>query len=207
MTCRLASLVLMGSLCACGQRGIVPKQAAIGDSADQVMSKMQTSIADNDVRVLDLMADTARVYQARQVADLETVQVIFYDKSGNTTSTVTSKTGSYAIRDKSLDLRGNVVAVTPSGKILHTEHLVYDRIANQVRSDVPFTFTAPEGNGSGKSFESDPDFKNIITVRPKGGMKGKGFVLPGQDDPKSSAAKAATNSLPAKTDRKKAAPR
>jgi LPS export ABC transporter protein LptC len=206
MTRRLAALVWVCSLGACGQRGVVPKQAAIGDSADQVMSRMQTSIADNDVRVLDLLADTARIYQVRQIADLETVQVIFYDKSGTKTSTVTSKTGSYAIRDKSLDLRGNVVAVTPSGKVLHTEHLVYDRIANQVRSDVPFSFTAPEGNGSGKSFESDPDFKNIITVRPKGGMKGKGFVLPGQDDPKAVPSKAATKGLPVKTDQKKAAP-
>jgi hypothetical protein len=52
---------------------------------------------------------------------------------------------------------------------------------------VPFTFTAPDGNGSGASFESDPDFKNIITSRPRGGMKGKGFLLPGQDAPKSTA--------------------
>ena len=186
---RIAAVLMCGALAACGQRGIVPKQAAIGDSADQVMGNMQTSITDNDVRVLDLKADTARVYQQREVADLETVTVIFYDKSGNITSTVTSKTGSYAIRDKSLDLKGTVVAVTPAGKILHTEHLVYDRIANQVRSDVPFTFTAPEGDGSGTSFESDPTFMNIITSKPKGGAKGKGFLLPGQDEPKPSAAK------------------
>lgn len=178
---RLVLVASWSAVAACSQRGIVPKPAAVGDSADQVMGNMQTSITDDDVRVLDLQADTARVYQARQVADLEMVKVIFYDKDGNKTSTVTSKSGQYTIRDKSLDLRGDVVAVTPAGKVLHTEHLVYDRIANQVRSDVPFTFTAPEGNGSGASFESDPDFKNIITSRPKGGAKGKGFALPGQD--------------------------
>lgn len=182
-------LVSMCALAACSPRGIVPKQAAVGDSADQVMGNMQTSITDNDVRVLDLKADTARVYQQRAVADLETVTVVFYDKSGSITSTVTSKTGSYTIRDKSLDLKGNVVAVTPSGKVLHTEHLVYDRIANQVRSDVAFNFTSPDGDGSGSSFESDPDFKNIIAARPKGGAKGKGFVLPGQDQPKPLAVK------------------
>ncbi|MEO5798675.1 MAG: LPS export ABC transporter periplasmic protein LptC, partial [Gemmatimonadales bacterium] len=168
----------------CASRGIAPQQTAMADSADQVMGGMETSITDNNVRVLTLKSDSARVYQQRQVADLEKVTVTFFDKSGNETSTVTSNTGSYAIRDKSLDLRGNVVAVTPSGKKLYTEHLVYDRIANQVRSDTAFKFTAPDGDGSGASFESDPDFKNIITARLRGGMKGKGFVLPGQGAPK-----------------------
>jgi LPS export ABC transporter protein LptC len=188
MSRRIPIMLFWGTLTACSPRGIVPKQAAVADSADQVMGNMLTSITDNDVRVLDLKADTARVYQAREVADLETVTVIFYDKSGNIRSTVTSKTGSYAIRDKSLDLKGDVVAITPAGKVLHTEHLVYDRIANQVRSDVPFHFTSPDGDGSGTSFESDPDFKNIITSQPKGGAKGSGFVLPGQSESKPAAA-------------------
>lgn len=177
-------------LVACGKPGIAPKQTTAADSADQVMGAMETNITDDNVRVLNLKADTARVYQLRQVADLEKVTVQFYDKSGNLTSTVTSKTGSYAIRDKSLDLRGNVEARTPAGKVLYTEHLVYDRIANQVRSDTAFKFTSPDGNGSGASFESDPDFKNIVTARPRGGLKGKGFLLPGQDAPKSSPAPA-----------------
>ncbi|MEP6589710.1 MAG: LPS export ABC transporter periplasmic protein LptC [Gemmatimonadota bacterium] len=180
---RLAVILLL-VLGGCAKRGIAPKQAAVGDSADQVMGGMQTTVTDNDLRVLDLRADTARVYQNRQVADLENVTVTFYDKSGQATSTVTSRRGSYAIRDKSLDLRDSVVARTPTGKVLRTEHLVYDRIANQVRSDVPFTFTGPDGDGAGASFESDPDFRNVITLRPRGRQKGKGFLLPGQDAPK-----------------------
>lgn len=174
-------LSAMLALGACAKRGIPPRQAAVSDSADQVMGGMQTVITDNDVRVLELHADTARVYQNRQVADLEQVTVTFYDKGGQATSTVTSRRGSYAIRDKSLDLRDSVVARTPSGKVLRTEHLVYDRVANQVRSDVPFTFTGPDGNGAGASFESDPDFRNVITLRPTGRQKGKGFLLPGQE--------------------------
>ncbi|MES2305825.1 MAG: LPS export ABC transporter periplasmic protein LptC [Gemmatimonadota bacterium] len=177
-TIALGTVLLLATGCA--SRGIAPTQTAMADSADQVMGGMETSITDNNVRVLTLKADSARVYQQRQVADLEKVTVTFFDRSGNETSTVTSNKGNYAIRDKSLDLRGNVVAVTPSGKKLYTEHLVYDRIANQVRSDTAFKFTAPDGNGSGASFESDPDFKNIVTARPKGAVKGKGFLLPGQ---------------------------
>lgn len=189
---RSSVVAMMMCLGACGQRGITPQQTAVADSADQVMGAMETNITDNNVRVLNLKADTARVYQLRQTADLEKVTVTFYDKSGSLTSTVTSKTGSYAIRDKSLDLRGDVVAVTPSGRVLHTEHLVYDRIANQVRSDVPFSFTSSDGNGSGMSFESDPDFKNIVTARPKGSLKGKGFLLPGQSEPKVGSPSAST---------------
>lgn len=167
---------------ACGKPGVVPRKAALGDTADQVMGKMLTNITDNGVQVLQLTADTARIYQNRQVADLQSVTVMFFDKSGKWASTVTSKTGVYSIRDKSLDMRGNVVATTPGQKTLKTEHLIYDRIANQVRSDTAFTFTAPDGNGSGASFESDPDFRNIVTLKPRGQQKGKGFLLPGQRD-------------------------
>lgn len=181
---RVLSAAFLVLAAGCNQGGIAPKQAAVADSADQVMGAMETNITDNNIRVLNLKADTARVYQLRQVADLEKVTVMFFDKSGALTSTVTSKTGSYAIRDKSLDLRGDVVATTPAGKVLRTEHLVYDRIANQVRSDTAFRFTAPDGDGAGASFESDPDFKNIVTLRLRGGMKGKGFVLPGQEEKK-----------------------
>lgn len=175
---RIATLALL--LAACGKPGVVPKKAALGDSADQVMGKMLTNITDNGVQVLQLTADTARIYQNRQIADLESVTVMFFDKNGKWASTVTSKTGVYSIRDKSLDMRGNVVATTPGQKTLKTEHLVYDRIASQVRSDTAFTFTGPDGSGSGSSFESDPDFRNIVTLKPRGQQKGKGILLPGQ---------------------------
>ena len=73
-----------------------------------------------------------------------------------------------------------MVASNPGGRVLNTEHFVYDRSSNQVRSDTAFTFTSPGGNGSGASFTSDIGFRNIVTVRPRGRQRGQGFLLPGQ---------------------------
>jgi hypothetical protein len=74
-----------------------------------------------------------------------------------------------------------VVATSSKGRVLKSEHLVYDKVQNQIYSDTAYTFTSPDGNGSGASFVSDPDFKQIRAQRPGGRMGGKGMLLPGQE--------------------------
>lgn len=65
------------------------------------------------------------------------------------------------------------------GRVLKTEHLIYDRNRNLISSDTAFTSTSPKANLSGSWFESDPGFKNVRVTRPKGRSK-QGLVLPGQ---------------------------
>jgi LPS export ABC transporter protein LptC len=175
---RLAMLALTVTA-ACGRPGVVPTQTAVADSADQIMTQMWTNIVRNGLNVSKVEADTAYIYEGRRVADLVGMKLTFFDSTGAISSVVTAKTGQYQMTDGILDARGNVVATNPGGRVLKTEHFVYDRLSNQIRSDTAFTFTSPGGNGSGASFTSDIGFRNIVTTRPRGQQRGGGFLLPG----------------------------
>jgi LPS export ABC transporter protein LptC len=188
---RLALLGLV-VLAACGDRGIEPPVAAVGDSADQVIKGMSFNVTTGGVKISRVDAESAWVYNARQMNDLKKLKVTFYDKvTGKETSVVTADSGSFNRKDETLDARGNVVATAANGKILKSPHLVYDKVQNMIYSDTAYTFTSPDGAGSGASFTADPDFKQIRSQRLGGRVRGKGFVLPGQEDAKPAAKSAA----------------
>lgn len=178
---RAVALGLLVALAACNQdAGIQPRATAVADSADQVYAGMRTTIVRNGVRQSDIYADSAWLFQARQVDNLKKMTVTMFDSSGARVSTIVADSGVYHIREQSLDARGHVVATSTGGKVLRTEHLIYDKNRNQVSSDTFFTSTSPQGNISGANFVSDPGFRHIVVERMKGTQKGKGILLPGQ---------------------------
>jgi hypothetical protein len=74
---------------------------------------------------------------------------------------------------------GNVLVVSPDGRRLTTQSLRYDSATNQIRTDKQFSFDRGAEHLEGNSFRSDPDFKNVVTDRPRG-VSGEGLLLPGQ---------------------------
>lgn len=177
---RLALLAVALCSAACADRGVTPSRAATADSSDMVLDSMRLIITRDGIQTSVVEADTAWIFNARQVADLKGVRMTFFEPNGRVSSTVTSDSGVYQMRDGTLDARGNVVATNPGGRVLKTEHLVFDRIANQIRSDTTYTFTSPDGDGRGTGFVTDPDFERLQTSRASGRQRGAGIVLPGQ---------------------------
>ncbi|MDZ4257117.1 MAG: LPS export ABC transporter periplasmic protein LptC [Gemmatimonadales bacterium] len=175
-------LVILLVLAACSPRGVAPMRTTLADSSDQVIDSMRTVITRNGVKTTELEADTAWIYQSRQVADLKGVRIVFYEPNGAVSSTVTADTGMYQMRDGTLDARGNVVATTPNGRVVKTEHLIFDRIANQIRSDTAYTFTSPTEEGSGMGFTTDPDFRRFQTTGARGRQRGPGVILPDKSE-------------------------
>jgi LPS export ABC transporter protein LptC len=168
------------ALGACTDRGAQPRRAVRGDTADQVYSGLSTFITRSGVNVSRVEADSAWMYTAPQIADLKHMKVTFYnDSTGAETATIIADRGIYKMREKSLDARGHVVAVSRGGRVLKTEHLIYDTPLNQVSSDSAWTSTSPQGNFAGKSFVSDVEFKHVTMDRLHGTQKGKGFIIPG----------------------------
>ena len=174
------TLIPLLLVAACTSKGVQPRPTARPDSADQVYAGMTTEIVRNGVRESQVFADSAWMYQARQLFDLKGLTVTMYDSSGTKISTIVADKGIYHTRDQSLDARGHVVATSLGGKILKTEHLIYDKKKNEISSDSAFTSTSPQGNASGTSFVSDPGFKHVVVDRMKALQKGKGVLLPGQ---------------------------
>ena len=171
--------VVVACLGGCRDRGVAPPRVASADSADQVLDSMTFDITRRGVKASRVLADSAWVFQNRQVADLKNMTVISYDSTGATISTITADRGVYGMREQSLDARGHVVAHGADGRVLKTEHLVYDRNRNRISSDTAFTSTSAKGNVSGMSFEADPAFKNVRVSQPRGRGR-QGFPLPGQ---------------------------
>ncbi|HVQ46809.1 MAG TPA: LPS export ABC transporter periplasmic protein LptC, partial [Gemmatimonadales bacterium] len=118
-------------------------------------------------------------YEATQITELHKVKVVFFDVKGAESSTLTAQRGTYRWQDGSMEAKGSVLVVSPDGRRLATSVLRYENATNLIMTDQHFTFDRGEEHLEGNSFRSDPDFKNVVTDRPRG-VTGNGMLLPGQ---------------------------
>ena len=161
------------------ETGIKPTATiAAPDSADQVLFGMSQYVTNAGIQRANVRADTAYLYSPAQTAELRNVRITFYDPRGAETSTLTSREGTYHWRGGDMEARGDVVVVRTDGATLRTEVLRYNQPRNQVSSDKPFTFDEPTRHIEGEGFTSDPDFKIVTAIRPRG--TGGKFTLPNQ---------------------------
>jgi hypothetical protein len=77
-----------------------------------------------------------------------------------------------------MEARGSVVAVTPDKRRLTTSVLRYNRATDQISGPNEFVFDAPDRHLEGESFTSDPEFKNVVTQRPRRGVVREGVQRP-----------------------------
>jgi LPS export ABC transporter protein LptC len=174
------SVLSVLSAFACEDTGARPTTTVqASDSADQVLEGFSHYVTNNGVLRSRVEADTAFFYESTQMNELHHVKVVFFDLKGAESSTLTAKRGTYRWQDGSMQATGNVVVVSPDGRRLTTEVLKYDNATNTISTDRPFTFDRGEEHLEGNSFRSDPDFKNVVTDRPRGNT-GNGMLLPGQ---------------------------
>ena len=168
------------SVLSCEDTGVRPTTTVQApDSADQVLEGFSHYVTSEGVRRSRVEADTAYYYEATQITDLRNIKVVFYDLGGQESSTLTARRGTYRWQDGSMEATGNVRVVTPDGRKLSTESLRYDNATNQIMTDQQFSFDRGAEHLEGNSFRSDPDFKNVVTDRPRG-VSGEGLLLPGQ---------------------------
>lgn len=168
------------SVVACEDSGVRPTTTVQApDSADQVLEGFSHYVTNEGVLRSRVEADTAFFYEPTQVTELHKVKVVFYDVKGAESSTLTALRGTYRWQDGSMEARGNVVVVSPDGRRLATQLLRYDNATNLISTDRQFTFDRGAEHLEGNSFRSDPDFRNVVTDRPRG-VTGDGMLLPGQ---------------------------
>jgi LPS export ABC transporter protein LptC len=178
----LGALTLLASLSvACSDAGVRPRPSGqAADSADQMMVKMSTRLTEGGVLRSFVEADTAYVYQSTSTMNLRKFKVRMLDGQGNLQSTLTADSGVYATYSGKLDARGHVLVESTDGRKLRTEHLIYDKSANQIKSDTTFSYESPTERGAGNGFLSDINFRNVQIDQPRGTQRGKGLLLPGQ---------------------------
>ncbi len=159
--------------------GIKPTATiAAADSADQVLLHMSHAVTAEGIQRARVQADTAFFYSPTQTAELRNLHITFYDPRGAETSTLTARQGTYHWRTGDMEARDDVVVVRTDGATLRTAVLRYSQAKNQVSSDRPFVFDEPNRHIEGEGFTSDPDFRVVTAIRPKG--TGGKFTLPNQ---------------------------
>ncbi|MBA3894525.1 MAG: LPS export ABC transporter periplasmic protein LptC [Gemmatimonadales bacterium] len=174
------AILATAALPACEDSGARPTTTIQApDSADQVLEGFSHYVTSDGIRRSRVEADTAYFYEATQITNLANLKVTFYDLKGAESSTLTARRGLYRWQDGSMEANDNVVVVAPDGRRLATERLRYDNATNQISTDLHFTFDRGAEHLEGNSFRSDPDFRNVVTDRPRG-VAGDGMLLPGQ---------------------------
>ena len=176
------AVIALALAIACTDAGVRPTAITqTADSADQIALKMTTTITSEGVRRSYVEAETAYVYQSQALTDLRRMKAMFFDEQGNLKSTLVADRGLLGTFTKRLEASGHVVVTSPDGRRLVTEHLIYDKQANQITVDTVFTFSSPTEQGGGNWMQTDIGFTNVRVKQPHGSQKGKGFLLPGQD--------------------------
>lgn len=177
---RWKAIVIAGlvALAGCGGVDTPPTASVVRDSADQVLFKLKHNLTLDGVLRAHLEADTGFFYQSSQRADLVGVSVIFYSPTGTETSRLTSQTGTYDWRSGDMEAKGDVVAVTPDRRRLTTSVLSYNRTTDKISGPTDFVFDAPDRHLEGDGFTSDPEFKDVLTTRPRRGIVREGAPRP-----------------------------
>lgn len=148
------------------------------DSADQVMMGLKQYLTQEGIRQAYLEADTAYIYETRGHIQLRNIRVTFFGENGEQTSVLTARRGLHNIRTEVMEAMQDVLVVRTDGGRLTTNHLIYDKPRNEVKTDSAYTYTTPERTVSGDGFVSDPSFNNIQSQRVRG--RAGGFRLPNQ---------------------------
>lgn len=177
----LAAIAAIAFTLACEETGARPTTTLQApDSADQVLEGFSHYVTNQGVRRSRVEADTAFFYESSQITELKNIRVTFYDLKGEESSTLTARRGTYRWQDGSMEANDNVLVVSPDGRRLTTETLRYDNESNTISTDKRFSFDRGTEHLEGNSFRSDPDFRNVVTDRPRG-VAGDGLLLPGQE--------------------------
>lgn len=168
----LAALVLTagGALAACGDQATTPSAGdAVDLPADQIISGLRHTMSTHGIRRALLLGDTAYMQQANSEIDLVGVEMTFFDESGREAGTLTSRTGTFDLRAKTMLAEGNAVLTTQGEdgvRVLETEQLHFDVNGDRLWSTVPVVMREQGRELRGTSFESDGQFQNLTVQNP-----------------------------------------
>lgn len=177
---RLVAVAAVLALAACKQNGARPTATvSAADTADQVLVGFSHYVTRNGIRSTLVEADTAFVYEPTQTTEMYHVRAVFYDDAGAIASTLTAHKAVYHVQTGSMDAAGDVVVTTPQGRRLASERLSYDKAADRLSTDAPFTYDNGAEHLEGTGFQADPEFNHVVTNQPRG-TSGGAVELPGQ---------------------------
>ena len=143
--------------------------AAVADSAEQIIFDGHSFLTEGGVKRGDMYADTIFVFREQTLFVLRQVRATFNTETGAPNGNLRGDRGTYDRRSRILEGFGNVVVTSTDGKKLTSNHLKYTEATNLISSDSAFTATQGDNVQTGIGFTSDPDLKSIRCFRACGG--------------------------------------
>ena len=121
----------------------------------------------------ELFADTALFFDDNTRIVMRGVHTFFHTATGERSTELTSRFGTFNTRTGSMEARGDVVVHAKDGRVLTTEQLRYDQARNLITGDSAFSLTQPGGRKlEGTGFVSDPSMANVQVLKAARGTAG-----------------------------------
>lgn len=164
-------IVACVSLLACRKTTKPPVvgEAALADSADQILFDVRSPITNSGVKRGEMFADTIFVFRDQTLFVMRRVRANFNSELGAPNGTLRGDRGTYDLRTQTLEGYGNVVVTSTKGERLSSNHLKYNQALNEIASDSAYTLVRNNETQRGIGFRSDPNLAVFRCLRSCGG--------------------------------------
>jgi LPS export ABC transporter protein LptC len=143
----------------------VTGDAALADSADQVLWDVRYNLTESGVKRGQLLADTMFVFGDQSRFVLRRVRATFNTETGLANGSLRGDRGTYDLRTQVLEGFGNVVVTSTDGRRLSSNHLRYTQSRNEISSDSAYTMVRGNDTQRGIGFISDPNLNEFRCLR------------------------------------------
>ena len=158
-------LVLVAGILACGcaeEPSTTVSRPHTEDEPDQIFIEPHMIVTENGITSAVLESQTVKVYEERNYTALEdSVRILFYNDSGEHTTTLTAAFGGvYGLYSNvdSLSARGNVVIVSHEQDVtMETEDIRWNRTTRKVNADGLAVIRSRHGFEQGYGFVANDD--------------------------------------------------
>ena len=144
-------------------------EAALADSADQILFDVRSPITNSGVKRGEMFADTIFVFRDQTLFVMRRVRANFNTELGVPNGTLRGDRGTYDLRTQTLEGYGNVVVTSTKGERLSSNHLKYNQALNEIASDSAYTLVRNNETQRGIGFRSDPNLAVFRCLRACGG--------------------------------------
>jgi LPS export ABC transporter protein LptC len=161
----VASAVTLLASCRKITQPPVVGEAAIVDSAEQIIFDGHSVLTNRGVKRGEMFSDTIFVFNDNTRFALRRVRANFNTELGTPNGTLRGDRGTYDLRARILEGFGNVVVTSTDGKKLTSPHLKYTEATNLISSDSAFTLSDKDAVREGIGFTSDPNLTRLRCFR------------------------------------------
>jgi LPS export ABC transporter protein LptC len=126
----------------------------------QILKHFEMNDIQNGLKTMTLNSPEGRIYESKQVADVDQPVIYFY-KNGHETSRLTAPSGTVKTDTHEVEAWGGVTIVTTDSSTLTTDRLRFDPKTQKIYSKDAVHLDKPDSVTDGVGLETDPGLKKI----------------------------------------------